>query len=318
MTKPPVSVVIPTRNRSALIGTAIASALGQTLSDLEVIVVDDASEDGTADVVAAFRDARLRFLRQGVRLGAPAARNAGIRSSSGEFVAFLDDDDEWFPDKLESQLEVFRRGASDLGVVYSSYMVVSRDTGRVVGRKVAEKRGDLGNAILERNYVGSTSSVVVRRSALERVGPWDERLPSFQDYDLWIRLSRICSFDFVDRDLLRYSVHAKKIWTNLDALDRGIELMVEKHGSSRLLRRHLSRKSLGVGVQYCSRGEMSKGRVALHRAFRLDPCSPRAVFDLALSLLPGPVFRAVREARERWSSASAETAASAISEETGR
>jgi glycosyltransferase involved in cell wall biosynthesis len=318
MRKPSISVVIPTRNRAGFVGMAVASALSQTLGDIEVLVVDDASEDETSDVVAGFRDARLRYVRQKVRQGAPAARNVGIRSSSGEFVAFLDDDDEWFPDKLESQLAVFRRGAPDLGVVYASYVVVDRETGSVVGRKVAQKRGYLGDLLLEGNHVGSTSSVLVRRAAFDRVGLWDERLPSFQDYDLWIRLSRVLTFDFVERDLLKYFVHARKIWTNLDALDRGIDLMFEKHGSSRHLRRHLSRRSLGVGVLYCSRGEMSAGRAALLRAFRLDPSSPRAFFNLALSLLPGPVFRSVREARGRLVASAGEAAASAVPKEVGR
>ena len=317
MTNPAVSVVIPTCNRAELVGIAIESALAQTLSDIDVIVVDDASEDGTADVVARFKDARLRLLRQSVRRGAPAARNAGIRGSAGEYVAFLDDDDEWLPEKLACQLDLFRRKGPDLGVVYSSYTVVDRETGCVVGTKVAQKRGNLREALLERNYVGSTSSVLVRRSALEGVGLWDESLPSFQDYDLWIRLSRGVAFDYIDQNLLRYFVHTKRIWTNLEALDRGIDLMVEKHGSARALRLNLSRQSLGVGVQYCARGDVGKGRAALRRAVRLDPLSPRAFWNLALSQLGGRAFRGA-EGELRDSFGGSESPASALPKQVGR
>jgi glycosyltransferase involved in cell wall biosynthesis len=297
MATPVMSVVIPTRDRPELLAAAIRSALGQTLSDIEVLVVDDASEGASADVVAGFQDARLRLLRHGVSQGASAARNTGIRASAGEYVAFLDDDDEWYPEKLEKQLRVFRRGGPELGVVYSSYTVQERPTGAILGRKVAWKRGFLREAILERNHVGSTSCAVVLRRAFDRVGLWDERLPSFQDYDLWIRLGREFAFDFVDEDLLTYSVHPNRIWGSLDTLDRGIDLMTEKHGSSRALRRYLAGHSHGVGVQYCSRGEMGKGRAALRRAVRLDPASPRALANLVLAHLGGPVFRGVREAR---------------------
>ena len=311
--------MIPTRNRPELVGTAIRSALAQTLSDIEVLVVDDASECGVAEVVGKFQDPRLHFLRQRAPQGAPAARNVGIRASAGEYIAFLDDDDEWFPQKLEKQLEVFRSGDSDLGVVYSSYAVVDRESGGVIGRRVAQKRGHLHEAFLERNHVGSTSCAMVRRRALESVGLWDERLPSFQDYDLWIRLSCDFAFDFVDEDLLKYSLHGKRIWTDLETLDRGIALMVEKHGSSRAMRRNLSRQSLGVGVQYCSRGEMRRGRAVLRRALRLDPISPRAIVDVVLSHLGGTVFRDAREIRKKMlASRGASSPASPLPREVGR
>jgi glycosyltransferase involved in cell wall biosynthesis len=297
---PCVTVVIPTRNRASFLDTSIRSALGQTRRDLEVIVVDDASEDHTSEVVSEFSDPRLRYLRQEEPRGAPAARNVAIRSSTSEYVAFLDDDDEWMPEKLELQIELFRNGSGpETAVVYSSYQVVDRQSGRVVGRKVAEKRGDLARDLLDRNHIGATSCVVVRRSALERSGFWDERMPSFQDYDLWIRLSREWRFDFVEQDLLKYYVHADKIWTDLGALDRGIELMVQKHGESRALRRNLSGHSLGVGEGYCTRGEMEKGRRSIRRAIRLRPTAARAYLNYALSLLGPAAFRQVHRAKQR-------------------
>lgn len=299
MSKPAVSVVVPTRNRADLLPVAIRSALGQTFSDLEIIIVDDASEDATPEVAARFADPRIRSLRLSTRSGGAAARNAGIRAAHAEVIAFLDDDDEWLPEKTALQLDLLRGSAAEVGAVYSSYTVVERATGRVLGRKAAQRRGDLSADLLERNVIGGTSSVIVRRHCLERVGLFDERLPSFQDYDLWIRLSGDSLFDFVERDLLRYYVHGEKIWSNLDALSRGIEIMVEKHGSSRALRRNLASQSLRVGAQYCSEGQTGKGRGALLRAIRLDPFAARPYLNFAISFLGEAGFRAVHGAKRR-------------------
>ena len=296
MTVPRVSVVIPTRNRADLLPVAIRSVLGQTFGDFEVLLIDDASEDRTREVVAAFSDERLRYLRQERRQGGAVARNTGIRSSRAEFVAFLDDDDEWVPRKLDAQIGLLD-GNREAGVVYSSYVTVERETGAPIARHPAEHRGDISRDLMHRNVVGGTSAVVVRRSCLETVGLFDEGLPSFQDYDLWIRLSRRFRFDFVEDDLMKYSVHGSKIWTDFEALDRGIDIMLEKYGSSPDLRRNLASQSLRLGVRYASRGDLAKGRRALRRAIRLAPSKPKPYLNLALSLLGRHAFRIAHGSR---------------------
>jgi glycosyltransferase involved in cell wall biosynthesis len=296
---PSVSVVLPTRNRSSLLPTAIRSVLAQTFSDLELIVVDDASDDDTPRVTGGFTDPRVRILRRERPGGGAQARNDGIASATGELVAFLDDDDEWFPEKLESQTALLRSADPRVGVVYSSYSVVDRESGQVLGRKVARDRGDLSETLLARNVVGGTSSVVVRRQCLTEAGGFDAALPSFQDYDLWIRLSRNAWFDFVERDLLRYYEHGRKIWTNLDALERGIEIMAGKHGGSRAMRRNLSLQSLGLGEKHCGRGETARGRNAFRRAIRLDPIAVRPYLNMALSFLGSAVFRSAHELKAK-------------------
>ena len=296
---PLISVVIPTCNRAAMVGGAIRSALDQTLTDHEILVFDDGSDDETPQVVAAVRDSRVIYLRGEGRRGGAAARNAAIRHSRGAYLAFLDDDDEWFPQKLERQMEVFRASAEAPGLVYSSYLVVERESGRLVGKKIAEKKGDLSREIQANNLVGGTSCVVVRRDAVEKAGFFDEGLPSFQDYDLWIRLSRLVRFDFVAEPMLRYFVHERKIWRDFDALDRGIERMLQKHGNSRALRRNLGRQSLWVGVNRCRAGETGPGRRSMLRGVRLNPLGLRAYVHLGLSFLGGQRYRRWSEARQR-------------------
>lgn len=129
---PLVSVVVPTRDRVAMLMRAIDSVLAQTCGDFEVIVVDDASSDETLQRLAAHPDPRIRSLPSVAAGGAPRARNRGIAAARGRYVAFLDDDDEWLPHKLERQLEAFARGSSRLGLVHGGSAVIAAASGRVV------------------------------------------------------------------------------------------------------------------------------------------------------------------------------------------
>jgi glycosyltransferase involved in cell wall biosynthesis len=116
--KASVSVIIPTCNRSTLVTRAIQSVLTQTYTNLECIVVDDASNDNTGEVVNSFDDDRLIFIRHDKKQGASAARNTGIKHSKGDFVAFLDDDDEWIATKLEKQVPLLKGLPERFGMVY--------------------------------------------------------------------------------------------------------------------------------------------------------------------------------------------------------
>jgi glycosyltransferase involved in cell wall biosynthesis len=226
---PQVSVVIPVFNRPGAVRRAIESVLAQTRQDFEIIVVDDASTDGTPAAVTAIGDPRVRVVRHERNLGGSAARNTGIRSGSAPFVAFLDSDDEWMPDKLARQLEVFERSASTLALVYTGCVRVFAN-GDVI-RFIPRHDPNLTRSLLTENVIGETSLGMVRRSALEAIGGFDENLPSCQDLDLWLRLSERFGVGFIpealvrvskgdDRDRISASV-ARTVW--------GRELYCHKH-----------------------------------------------------------------------------------------
>src|SRR5262245_46065882 len=122
-----VSVVIPTYNRATLVVRAVRSVLSQTFPDLEVLVVDDASSEDVFDAVMRFGDPRVRYWRHAVNRGVAAARNTAMAHASGEFIAFLDDDDEWLPDKLMTQLDRLRRASRRLGLLGSGHYAVGPD-----------------------------------------------------------------------------------------------------------------------------------------------------------------------------------------------
>jgi glycosyltransferase involved in cell wall biosynthesis len=297
--KPTVSVIIPTHNRAALVGTALRSVLAQTFQDFEVLVVDDGSSDDTSELCRQFPDARIRWLRHDTARGGGAARNTGITHSRGQYIAFLDDDDEWFPEKLARQMEVMLASPPEVAGVYSGYLIVDRATKRVRGRMIPTRRGDLQAALLQSNPIGGSSSVLLKKSALERAGLFDERLPSFQDRDLWIRISREFHFDYVVEPLLNYYLHGTRVWTNPETLMKGLEIMLEKHGSSAAFRKQCSRRFLDLGLRFCASDQIGRGRRALLRSIGLNPYWIRPYTYLAFTLLGQRVFTFTRQARAR-------------------
>lgn len=181
MNKPLVSAVIPTRNRSARLQTAIQSVLDQTFTDIELIIVDDASTDSTEETVQSLtQNATIRYFKNDACKGAPYSRNRGIREARGEFISGLDDDDTWHPQRIEKLLDAFQEGISavcayDL-MIYNNREVIWKKKPRITHQD-----------LLYSNRVGN--QVLTRRDYLLDVGGFDESLPSAQDYDLWIRLT---------------------------------------------------------------------------------------------------------------------------------
>ncbi len=186
---PRVTVIIPTHNREELVGRAVRGVLAQTLSDLEVILVDDASADGTPAAIAQLDDPRLQFVRLAKNRGQSRALNEGIHRALGEWVAFLDDDDEWLPDKLDVQLARVSE-VPDASAVYCRCFLQTSDGLRSPRSHDAMPEGDITNDLLRRGFPMTPSAYVVRRGALLEVGGFDEALPASQDLDLWLRLSQ--------------------------------------------------------------------------------------------------------------------------------
>lgn len=197
-----VSVVIATYNMAGFLPLALRSALAQTYRNTEVLIIDDGSTDATADAVAPFlADARVRYLTQ-ENAGQAVAKNRGIRESTGDYVAFLDADDLWAPEKLEAQMPLFAASRA-VGVVCSAFSYIDENGDplpRVPGKL---HRGRVSGPLLISNFVGFGTSVV-RRECFERLGTFNESLGMGIDYDLWLRLSTRYEFDYVERPLLNY------------------------------------------------------------------------------------------------------------------
>lgn len=222
---PKVSVIIPTYNRVQLLMRAISSVRDQTTPDWEMIVVDDCSTDDIPSALASIADARIQFIRQPIKRGAAAARNTGFRAANGEWIAFLDSDDEWVPQKLEQQLALTQRSPAPTPVlVYTGFEKVGWPRQPLL----PEKRGLLFEELLVENVIGTCSTPLISARAFEQVGGFDESLQSCQDWDLWLRLSRLGDIDFIAERLARYYPQEDSITMNRSALVAGHRRMERK------------------------------------------------------------------------------------------
>jgi glycosyltransferase involved in cell wall biosynthesis len=266
LSPPAVTVVIPTYNRARVLGRALDSVRAQTFQDLEIVVVDDGSADDTAAVVAGYRDARIRRLSLERRSGAARARNVGIGVARGEWVAFLDSDDEWLPPKLEAQLARAANADRRVDAVYCLRSIHDHLTGRARPQRSPLHEGDVFDALLRGGWTPPTSLVMVRRAALEAVGGFDEALPSFQDYDLWLRLAQRGSW-----------------FAAVDAV-----LVVKHHHEGPQITRDYAARIEGVAAVDAKWGATIRDRlgVTAHRQWR----------DARLTALPTAQLRQVRAA----------------------
>ena len=292
-----VSVIIPTYNRAGFLRGAVQSVLDQSYKDVEIIVVDDGSTDETAAVVESFDQVAIRYLRHDRRCGSGAARNTGVLHAGGEYVAFLDDDDEWYPEKLMRQMEAMATSPAEVGAVYTGSFCVDPATRQIVAQRVPTARGDVHKALLGGNCVGGASSMLMRRGCFDRVGLFDERLASLEDHDLWLRTARLYQFESIRAPLVKCSVHPDRISANPESLGRGLEAMLKKYGGSRLFRRRCSAVYLALGVHCCEANQFSVGRRALLRACRLNPLALAPYAYLGFALLGGDGFRRARRAQ---------------------
>jgi glycosyltransferase involved in cell wall biosynthesis len=284
---PQVSVVIPVFNRAATIGAALDSVLRQTFADLEVIVVDDGSTDGTRDMLAAVADPRVRVLLLPENRGVSGARNAGIAAARGPWVAFQDSDDEWLPRKLEKQMA--RLAAAPPGTVACGCGMLTLWTleplpGRAAARRtvlyvpdpaIAAVEGDI-RASLRRASLASTQTLVARRDTLLAAGGFDTALRALVDWDLAIRLAAVGAFAFVDEPLVLQSFSENSITRDRARRVQARIRLLDKHDAFfRAEPRVLWRQHLTVAGDCYRLGDLAGARAALARAARLRPLHPR-------------------------------------------
>lgn len=207
---PRVSAIIPVFNRERLVGRAIRSALAQTYRELEVIVVDDGSTDGTPQVVASFGDAVRTFSQS--RRGPYAARNLALQNALGEYVAFLDSDDIWKPHRLERQVQLLDADPG-IGLVFSDGEIIEEGTEAAIGTFFEyygkPVRKPVFAHLLRRNFIPQ-SSVLTRMRCFREFGPFLE-MPLGADYHKWLQIALAYRIDFVDDLLFSYGVHESNI-----------------------------------------------------------------------------------------------------------
>lgn len=299
---PTVSVVIPTYNASGFIGEALESVFQQTYQDFEILVVDDGSTDDTAAVVRGFGSA-VRFIQQ-EHAGPSRARNRGISEAKGSYIAFLDADDLWLPQKLEKQLALFRADPT-LGLVTVGHQAFDEEG---VYEPTWDKRADLfgdrnvATAIFLKSNV-ATPTVMVPRSVLEDVGGFEEEIYIGEDDNLWIRIAAKYRVGLIDDLLVQLRRREDSLTKDkarlLRDVRKNITFLCERyphvwHDIKDAVPEKLTAYYLALGYNHFESGDYSEARVALRTAIEERPQNLMAWAYLLLSSLPPGIIRPLR------------------------
>lgn len=287
-----ISIIMPTYNRADLISRAINSVLKQTISNWELIVIDDCSTDDTEKLIKNFqeKDKRISFIKLEKNSGgASKPRNVGLGNIKTEYVAFLDSDDEWLPEKLEKQLKVFQEGEKRLGLVFTGAIFIN-EKNKKTRIKRAKARGNIFLEELAYNPIGSPSRVMIKSECVKFCGNFDESLLALEDWDYWVRISKDFLIDSIDEQLVLYyeqndslsidqiklTKGYEKFWTkyNIDSCDKWIRAI------------HYAR----LGHRLCFYNQIIPGRKYLLRALRIEPWKIKYIFIFLLSLFGSRIY----------------------------
>jgi glycosyltransferase involved in cell wall biosynthesis len=229
-TGPAVSVVVPTHNRRELLLRALRSVLRQQGCRFEVIVVDDGCQDGTSNAIERIGDSRIRVLRNEQAIGVASARNAGVSAARSSWIALLDDDDLWSPDKLARQLAAVEN--SGRAWVYAGSVEIDA-SGALMGGEPPLPPEELVRELPQRNVMpAGSSNVMFRASMFHQVGRFDPRLRLMADWDLWLRFSRAGLPACVFEPLVAYRMHGGQATVDPKGMLAEGRLLAERHGAN--------------------------------------------------------------------------------------
>lgn len=243
-TKPVISVIIPAYNAAKTIQETIASVLNQTFSNLELIVINDGSQDSTLDVLSSIKDSRLQVFSS-ENSGVCMARNRGIELASGEFISFLDADDIWTLDKLEAQLTALQKNPQ-AGVAYSWVDYIDEYGNFFHPGNPITVNGSAYEKMLIQNILENGSNPLIRREALTEIGIFDESLTLAEDWDMWLRLSERYDFVTVPSVQILYRSSSSSASTNIVKMEQSALRLIEK-----------SFKNAPASLQYIKKNTLS-------------------------------------------------------------
>lgn len=232
-----VTAVLTTYKREPkIVERALKSILAQTYDNLEIIVVDDSPSDyplreEVAATVMLYQHAGVRYIQHSQNSGACVARNTGLEAANGKFIAYLDDDDEWLPEKIEKQVSVFSNSDESVGLVYNDFIFHNEKTGEIILKKSKKIHGHILHELLEHgNVIGGTSIPLIRTSVLREIGGFDVLLEAAQDYDVWVRIAERYTIKHIDEYLNRYYFHnGEQITFNLQKRLSGRLRIIQKY-----------------------------------------------------------------------------------------
>lgn len=226
-----VSVIINCYNGEKYLKEAIESVYAQTYKSWEIIFWDNCSTDGSADIAKGY-DEKLRYFRGDSLIPLGYARNKAIEKAEGDYIAFLDVDDLWLPEKLEKQVELFRRD-KEVGLVYSNSYILEED--KLERYNIEMFRGEVFEKLLKKNFIPFVT-IVVKKGLVESVNRFNPDLHIITDYDLTLKIARLTKFDFFSEPLAKYRVHSgnesKKVELTTEEILKIYDFWAKKDNSS--------------------------------------------------------------------------------------
>ncbi|MBK4732786.1 glycosyltransferase [Oxynema sp. CENA135] len=276
---PKISVVIPVYNATTTIQETISSVLNQSFTDYELIIVNDGSTDETLEKIESFKDPRIRVFSY-TNAGAAISRNRGLSQAKGEYIAFLDADDLWTPDKLEAQLAILEKNPQ-ASIAYSWSDCIDESSQFLRRGGHISVNGNVYDRLLLVDFLENGSNPLIRRHALIEIGGFDESLPAGQDWDLYLRLAEKSNFVVVEKSQIRYRISANSLSSNIFKLESAcLHVLNRAFDRAPQSLQYLKRHSFGNLYKYLivkaleGEPEPKKGRAALRfltRAIAYDP-----------------------------------------------
>ena len=284
--KPLVSIVMPTYNCAAYLPESIESILAQTYDAYEIVVIDDGSSDNTKLVLEPYSE-KIRYIDLGRNEGLPTARNLGIQSAKGEYVAFLDADDIWMPEKLKMSIDQFLKNP-DAGMVYSKHINIDSKSQFLEGK--IRRTLPSGNIFLqlffEQNFI-ICSSVVVRKEVFNKTALFDFELENCQDWDMWLRIAFYYKAIGIDVPLVKYRHSSKSLSKNRDNVLKYQKVIIDKiytmfkdsdNGiSGKMYKKRLAAHYAKIGRHYMRTGDKAAAREHFRLSLKMDPINIRTL-----------------------------------------
>jgi glycosyltransferase involved in cell wall biosynthesis len=275
---PLVSIVIPTFNRDHTIERALRSAMAQSLQDFEILIVDDASTDNTAVVLAQFDDPRIKHFRHDENRFAGAARNTGMAAANGKYIAFLDSDDAWLPEKLQRQVGLLEGIDKDCGCSYTGAII--NTTGGLKKQTIYQPlwHGYAMQAYLLDKFVIWTPTFLFRTELLQQTGPFDTSLIRAEDIDFYLRILQQCKLSCVSEPMAELFLDAGKELA--DVAEKCDRILLNKHHGlikkqgAFLSHRIYANYNFRIGERYLNEGSIYKGMKNVGKAILQYPLLP--------------------------------------------
>ncbi len=288
---PKVSVIIPTYNRASYLKEAVQSVLDQTYRNFELIIVDDGSTDNTEEVVASFTDDRIRYIKKNNEGHAGKTRNVGLENARGEYIAFLDDDDVWLPEKLELQIKTMMEHP-EFKASYTLYSIVGTGEQRKIHMHPKQnlQQGNIFNDLIKYGAIVCTPSICLHKDVIKKVGKFAEipELRSGQDYDLWLRIAHVFDFICIPRELVIVRFHSGSVSETylttkfLTIYDRVIK---DSNAPKGLKRKFLSNAYFIEGEVSLLQND-SRFRESFLKSLTINPFTLRSYLVIPLLIMP--------------------------------